>query len=102
MTVAWGTCVHTARTVTPHVSGAPGLFASFRRAGLRFRTIADMMPLSWHDGKSTANAVGCNHPPGFKSPILRSSQALSRNMPRQGLTHEAAKGCNSGCSCAHP
>ena len=93
MTVAWGTCVHTARTVILHVSGTPGLFASFRRAGLRFHTIADMMPLSWHDGKSTANAVGCNHPPGFKSPILRSSQ----NTQGQGLTHQATQGRDSGC-----
>ena len=71
MSVAWSPCVHTARTAMPGDSGRSGRFASFRRAGLRFRTIADMMPLSWYNGKSTANAVGCNHPPGFKSPILR-------------------------------
>ena len=40
-----------------------------------------------------ANAVGCNHPPGFKSPILRSSQ----NTQGQGLTHQATQGRDSGC-----
>ena len=39
-----------------------------------------------------ANAVGCNHPPGFKSPILRSSQ----NTQGQGLTHQATQGRDSG------
>ena len=33
-----------------------------------------------------------------KSPILRSSRALSRNVQGQGLTHEAAR----GSCCAHP
>jgi hypothetical protein len=43
--------------------------------GLRFRTIADMSASSRHAGNDTANAVGLHGPPGFKSPILRSSQA---------------------------
>lgn len=75
--------VHTARTVMPRVSGTAGLFASFRRAGLRFRTIAEMMPLGWHDGKSTANAVGPNGPPGFKSPILRLLSSGCTRSPRR-------------------
>jgi len=81
MSVAWSPCVHTARTAMLRVSGRSGRFASFRRAGLRFRTIADMMPLSWYNGKSTANAVGCNHPPGFKSPILRHQAQPGRGAP---------------------
>jgi hypothetical protein len=62
--------------------------------GLRFHAIAVMtgqVRQAWH---GTANAVGCNHPPGFKSPILRSSQALSRN--RQG------QGRRCGCARPHP
>jgi len=68
MSVAWSPCVHTARTAMLRVSGRSGRFASFRRAGLRFRTIADMMPLSWYNEKSTANAVGCNPPSGVQIP----------------------------------
>ncbi len=33
--------------------------------------------------------------------MARSSQALSQNTKGQGLTHEAAEGCNLGCSYAH-
>ena len=45
--------------------------------------------------------LGGNHPPGFKSPILRSSQARAPNLGGRALTHWTAQGCNSGCSCAH-
>ena len=95
-------CAHTACTNAPRI---PGMVLDNERVsgtpGLRFRTIADMTALAWHGWKDTANAVGCNHPPGFKSPILRSSQALSQNICRQGLTNGMAKGCSSGCSYAH-
>jgi hypothetical protein len=95
-------CAHTACTNAPCI---PGMVLDNERVsgtpGLRFRTIADMTAPAWHGWKDTANAVGLHGPPGFKSPILRSSQALSRNRQGQGLTHEAAKGCNSGRSCAH-
>ena len=73
-------CAHIARTNAPRV---PGTVLDNERVsgtpGLRFRTIADMTAPAWHGWKDTANAVGCNHPPGFKSPILRSSQNLSQN-----------------------
>jgi hypothetical protein len=41
-------------------------------AGLRFRIIADMTEPARHARQDPANAVGWQHPPGFKSPILRS------------------------------
>jgi hypothetical protein len=44
---------------------------------LQFRTIGVMLGLSRHAVQSTANAVGSNGPPGFKSPILRSVQHFS-------------------------
>ena len=92
-------CAHTARTNALRFSGQARHDAVLSGTpGLHFRTIADVIKLTCHDGQGTANAVGCNHPPGFKSPILRSSQ----NTQGQGLTHQAAQGCNLGCSCAHP
>jgi hypothetical protein len=66
-------CVAIAR---PYALGIPGRARHDARvsgtAGLHFRTIAVIPGPSRHDGKSTANAVGWQHPPGFKSPILRS------------------------------
>jgi hypothetical protein len=68
-------CAHNARTNTPRVPGIRVRFSGDARLpgtpGLRFRTIADVTPPTQHDGKYTANAVGWQHPPGFKSPILR-------------------------------
>jgi hypothetical protein len=68
-------CVAIAR---PYAERVSGISLGFRHdaalsgtPGLRFRTIANMSAPSRQDGKGTANAVGCNHPPGFKSPILR-------------------------------
>ena len=85
-------CAHIARTYAPHI---PGLGLNDARVpgtpGLRFRTIADMTEPAWHDAKGTANAVGSNGPPGFKSPILRSSPALSRSTQGQGLTTRTAR-----------
>ena len=97
-------CVAIACPYAPRIPSLPGPVPDDARLsgmpGLRFRTIADMITLPWHGWKDTANAVGLYGPPGFKSPILRSSQALSHHMWGQGLTYEAAKGRNSGCSCA--
>jgi hypothetical protein len=99
-------CVAIACPYAPRIPSLPGPVPDDARLsgmpGLRFRTIADMITLPWHSWKDTANAVGLYGPPGFKSPILRSSQALSRNLQGWGLPYEAAEGCNSGCSCAHP
>jgi hypothetical protein len=82
-------CVAIACPYAPRIPGLPGPVPDDARLsgmpGLRFRTIADMITLPWHGWKDTANAVGCNHPPGFKSPILRSSQALSQNSHGWGL-----------------
>ena len=96
-------CVAIACPNAPRISG-PTWHDGLRSVmpGLPFRHFADVSVPARHGGKDTANAVGCNHPPGFKSPILRSSQALSRNLPGTGLTHEGAQGCNPGYSCAHP
>ena len=75
MTIHLRPCAHIARTNALRISGNLSLILDSGRVsgtpGLRFRTIADMMPLTWHDEQGTANAVGCNDPPGFKSPILR-------------------------------
>jgi hypothetical protein len=77
-------CVAIACPYAPRIPGLPGPVPDDARLsgmpGLRFRTIADMITLPWHGWKDTANAVGLYGPPGFKSPILRSSQALSRNL----------------------
>jgi len=53
-------------------------------ADLPFRTIAVIPGPPRHDGKSTANAVGWQHPPGFKSPILRSDQQFRLGAPSPG------------------
>ena len=45
--------------------------------GLRFRAFAAISRPERYGYRGTANAVGWQHPPGFKSPILRSSQAVS-------------------------
>ena len=80
MTAAWRACVAIACPNAPRISRQARRNGRLSGTpGLRFRTIADMTARTRHAGKDTANAVGCNHPPGFKSPILRISQALSRN-----------------------
>ena len=75
MTGSLPRCAHIARTNALRVSGMLSLVLDSGRVsgmpGLHFRTIADMTPQTRHAGNDTANAVGCNHPPGFKSPILR-------------------------------
>ncbi len=43
--------------------------------GLQFRAIAVITGPDRQARQGTANAVGCNHPPGFKSPILRCCEA---------------------------
>ena len=70
-------CVAIARPYAPRIGGRARHDARVSgTADLPFRTIAVMPDPSRHDGKSTANAVGPYGPPGFKSPILRSDQAL--------------------------
>ena len=77
MTAICAGCVASAR---PYALGIPGRARHDARvsgtAGLRFRMIAVIPGRSRHERKSTANAVGWQHPPGFKSPILRCDQAL--------------------------
>ena len=62
MTLSSRGCVANARPYAPRISEIPGLHLDDERisgtAGQRFHTIADMMPVGWHDRKSTANAVG--------------------------------------------
>jgi hypothetical protein len=41
------------------------------KPGLRFHAVADLIPCERQARQDTVNAVGCKHPPGFKSPILR-------------------------------
>jgi hypothetical protein len=74
--------------LVPDDAAIPGM------SDLRFHALADVIPGMRQVRQDTANAVGCNHPPGFKSPILRSSQALSRNSQGWGLPYEAAEGCS--------
>jgi hypothetical protein len=76
-----------------HVRGTPGQ---------RFRTLADTTASKWQVQQDTANAVWVHAHPGFKSPSLRRSQALSLNTWGEGFTRCVAKGCSSGRSCAHP
>ena len=66
-------CVATARPNAPHISGlVPNDAQLSGTPDLQFRTIAAMVAHARHEGENTANAVGWQHPPGFKSPILRS------------------------------
>jgi hypothetical protein len=91
---------HIARTDAPPIRGVldlvPDDAAIPGMSDLRFHALADVIPGMRQVRQDTANAVGCNHPPGFKSPILRSSQ----NTHGQGLTHQATQGRDSGCRCA--
>ena len=84
MTGASHGCAHIARTNALRI---PGLVPDDARVsgtpGLRFRTIADMMAPARHAGNDTANAVGSNGPPGFKSPILRKLVVV----PSSATTH---------------
>ena len=65
-------CVASARPYAPRIGGRARHDARVcGTAGLPFRTIAVIPGPSRHERKSTANAVGWQHPPGFKSPILR-------------------------------
>jgi len=76
MTAAWRACVAIACPNAPRIPGmVPDDALVSGMPGLRFRTIADMTAPAGHGWKDTANAVGWQHPPGFKSPILRSSRA---------------------------
>jgi hypothetical protein len=91
MTVISAVCVAIARPYAPRIGGRARHDASVSgTADLQFRTIAVLPGPSLHDGKSTANAVGPCGPPGFKSPILRSSQALTLSHRRQGLADPLA------------
>jgi hypothetical protein len=66
-------CVANAR---PDAHGIPGQIRHDATPsialGLRFRHSADVSVSARHGSQDTANAVGWQHPPGFKSPILRS------------------------------
>ena len=68
-------CAHIARTDAPPIRGVLDLVPDGAgipgRPDLRFRALADVMPGMRQVRQDTANAVGCNHPPGFRSPILR-------------------------------
>jgi hypothetical protein len=85
MTAISAVCVAIAR---PYALGIPGSARHDARlpgtADLPFRTIAVIPGPSRHDGKSTANAVGWQRPPGFKSPILRCDQQFRPGVPSRG------------------
>jgi hypothetical protein len=75
-------CVAIARPYAPRIGGRARHDARVSgTADLQFRTIAVIPGPSRHERKSTANAVGWQHPPGFKSPILRSDQQLRPGAP---------------------
>ena len=77
MTAISAGCVAIARPYAPRIPGRARHDARVSgTADLQFRTIAVIPGPSRHERKSTANAVGLYGPPGFKSPILRSDQAL--------------------------
>jgi hypothetical protein len=75
MRVDQSRCAHIARTDAARIRGIRGFVPDDARVSgrsdLRFRTVADLIACERQARQDTANAVGCNHPPGFKSPILR-------------------------------
>ena len=72
-----GVCVAIARPYAPRIPGRARHDARVSgTADRQSRTIAVIPGPARHERKSTANAVGWQHPPGFKSPILRCDQAL--------------------------
>ena len=78
-------CVAIARPYAPRIPGRARHDARVSgTADLQFRTIAVIPGPSRHERKSTANAVGWQHPPGFKSPILRSDQQFRPGAPSGG------------------
>ena len=78
-------CVAIARPYAPRIGGRARHDTRVSgTADLQFRTIAVIPGPSRHDGKSTANAVGWQHPPRFKSPILRSDQQFRPGAPSRG------------------
>jgi len=91
MTGICAVCVAIAR---PYALGIPGRARHDARvsgtADLQSRTIAVIPGPSRHERKSTANAVGLYGPPGFKSPILRSS--FVRALRLGGLLVSAFRG----------
>ena len=93
MTGICAVCVAIAR---PYALGIPGRARHDARvsgtADMQFRTIAVLPGPSRHGGKSTANAVGRQRPPGFKSPILRSDQQFRRALRLGGLLVSALRG----------
>ena len=78
-------CVAIAR---PYALGIPGRARHDARvsgtADLHSRTIAVIPGPSRHERKGTDNAVGWQHPPGFKSPILRCDQQFRPGAPSRG------------------
>ena len=85
MTGICAVCVAIARPYAPRIGGQTRHDARVSgTAGLQSRTIAVIPGPSRHDGKSTANAVGWQHPPGFKSPILRCDQQFRPGTPSRG------------------
>ena len=82
MTGIWAVCVAIARPYAPQIPGRARHDARVSgTAGLRVRTIAVIPGPSRHERKGTANAVGWQHPPGFKSPILRCDQQFRPGVP---------------------
>ena len=85
MTAICAVCVAIAR---PYALGIPGRARHDARvsgtADMQFRTIAVIPGPSRHERKSTANAVGWQHPPGFKSSILRFDQQFRPGAPSRG------------------
>jgi len=78
-------CVAIARPYAPRIGGRARHDARVSgTADLPFRTIAVIPGPSRHERKSTANAVGWQHPPGFKSPILRCDQQFRPGAPSRG------------------
>jgi hypothetical protein len=87
MTGISAVCVAIARPYAPRIGGRVRHDARLSgTADLPFRTIAVLPGPPRHDGKSTANAVGWQHPPGFKSPILRCDQQFRPGAPSGGIT----------------
>ena len=93
MTGIWAVCVAIARPYAPRIPGRARHDARVSgTADLPFRTIAVIPGPSRHERKSTANAVGWQRPPGFKSPILRSDQQFRRALRLGGLLVSALRG----------
>jgi hypothetical protein len=93
-------CAHIARTDAVPIRGILDFVPEDARipgmSDLRFRALADAIPGMRQARQDTANAVGLYGPPGFKSPILRSSQGPPPEQAGTGPDSRGSQGLQFG------